>query len=74
MLPVKWYAGKPIQIPIHGDVNWLLQQEIYIIACKWVLMNPESRVMVRGVTLDDRITFNEHVSVRRSKVARQLNA
>ena len=38
------------------------------------LMNPESRVIVRGVTLDDRLTFNEHVSVRRSKVARQLNA
>ena len=38
------------------------------------LLKPESHVKLLGVTLGGRLTFNEHVSICRSKATRQLNA
>ena len=38
------------------------------------ILKPESHVKVLGVTLDEKLTFSEHISIRCSKAARQLNA
>ena len=34
----------------------------------------EATVIVLGVTIDDNLSFNEHISVCCTKAARQLNA
>ena len=54
--------------------NGTVDKECISICINESSLKPESHVKVLGVTLDDRLTFNEHVSVCCNKAARQLNA
>ena len=39
-----------------------------------IKLKPEPHVKILGVFLDDKLSFNQHVSISFTKVARQLNA
>ena len=54
--------------------NGTVDNECMSLCINESLLKPESHVKVLGVTLGDRLTFNEHVSVCCSKAVRQLNA
>ncbi len=38
------------------------------------VLSPSSNIKVLGVTIDERLTFNEHINILCSNAARQLNA
>ena len=39
-----------------------------------IILKPEPHVKIRGVFLDDKLSFNQHISISCTKAARQLNA
>ena len=76
---VKWFEvngmqANPSKFQFMVMSNGTVDKECISICINESLLKPESHVKVLGVTLDDRLTFNEHVSVCCSKTARQLNA
>ena len=76
---VKWFEvngmqANPSKFQFMVMSNGTVDKECISICINESLLKPESHVKVLGVTLDDRLTFNEHVSVCCSKAARQLNA
>ncbi len=38
------------------------------------VLSPSSKIKILGVTIDERLTFNEHINIICSNAARQLNA
>ncbi len=38
------------------------------------VLSPSSNIKIPGVTIDERLTFNEHINIICSNAARQLNA
>ncbi len=38
------------------------------------ILSPSSNIKILGVTIDERLTFNEHINIICSNAARQLNA
>ena len=54
--------------------NGLIDKQCISLSVNESILKPESHVKVLGVTLDDRLSFNKHVSVCCTKAARQLNA
>ena len=76
---VKWFdvngmQANPSKFQFMVMSNGTVDKECISIYINESLLKPESHVKVLGVTLDDRLTFNEYVSVCCSKAARQLNA
>ncbi len=39
-----------------------------------IVLSPSSNIKILGVTIDERLTFNEHLNIICSNAARQLNA
>ena len=76
---VKWFEINGMQtnpskfqfmVMSYGSVD----KECISLSVNESILKPESHVKVLGVTLDDRLTFTEHISICCTKTARQLNA
>ena len=76
---VKWFEvngmqANPSKFQFMVMLNGIVDKECISICINESLLKPASHIKVLGVTLEDRLTFNEHVSVCCSKAVRQLNA
>ena len=77
--PVKWFEingmqANPSKFQFMVISNGSVDKECISLSVNESIMKPESHVKVRGATLDDRLTFTEHISMCCSKAARRLNA
>ena len=76
---VKWFEingmqANPSKFQFMVMSNGSVDKECISLSVNESILKPESHVKVLGVTLDDRLTFTEHISICCSKAARQLNA
>ena len=75
---VKWFEingmqANPSKFQFMVMSNGSVDKDCISLSVDESILTPESHVKVLGVTLDDRLTFNEHISICCSKAARQLN-
>ena len=76
---VKWFEingmqANPSKFQFMVMSNGSVDKECISLSVNESILKPESHVKVLGVTLDDRLTFTEHISICCTKAARQLNA
>ena len=76
---LKWFEingmqANPSQFQFIVISNCSVDKKCISLSLNESILKPESHVKVLGVTLDDRLTFTEHISLCCSKAARQLNA
>ena len=75
---VKWFEingmqANPSKFQFMVMSNGSVDKDCISLSVNESILTPESHVKVLSVTLDDRLTFNEHISICCSKAARQLN-
>ena len=76
---VKWFdindmQANPSKFQFMVMSNVSVDKECISLSVNKSILKLESHIKILGVTIDDRLTFTEHISICCSKAARQLNA